>query len=99
MQHGKNTKNYKIINFQKFSGASNKIATAGLLRATEPWRFLRIIQIDINWISQKQIPHQFILSEIFQKVWLGGGGGVGSFTPEVEKGLRVSILIFAVNIP
>ena len=75
LQRGKNTKNmkiwtlYKIINFRKFSGASNKIATAGLPRAAEPWKLLRICQININWKSQKQIPHQFILSEILSGKW------------------------------
>ena len=61
---------YKTLNFQKFSGASNKIATAGLPRGPEPWKFLRICQKDINWNSQKHSPHQFILSEIFQNVWV-----------------------------
>ena len=70
LQRDKNTKNmklYKIINFRKFSGASNKTATAGLPRAAEPWRFLRICQIVINWKSQKHSSHQFMLSEIFEK--------------------------------
>ena len=52
---------YKIINFRKFSGASNKTVTAGLPRAAESWRFLRICQININWKSPKHSPHQFIV--------------------------------------
>ena len=83
---------YKIINFRKSSGTFNKIATAGLLRAAEPWRFLRICQIVINWKWQKHSPHQFILSEIFQKVWVEKG--LGSFHPppppsEVDIGLNI----------
>ena len=39
---------YKLINFWKYWGASNKIATAGLPRAAEPWRSFRICQIDAN---------------------------------------------------
>ena len=75
---------YKIINFRKFS--NNKIATAGFPRAAEPWRFLRICQIDINWKSQKHSPHQFILFWNFSKCLSGvEGGGGGSLTPpEVE---------------
>ena len=61
---------HKIINFWKFSSVSNKIASARLPRAAEPWKFLRICQIDINWKSQKHNPHQFILSEISQKAWV-----------------------------
>ena len=61
LQRGKNTKNMKFVqNYRlpKFSGPSNKIATAGLPRAAEPWRFLRICQIDINWKSLKHNPHR-----------------------------------------
>ena len=36
---------YKIIEFQKISGASNKIATAEPPRAVEPWTFLRILKV------------------------------------------------------
>ena len=91
LQCSKKTKNMKFIQnykFQKFSGASNKIATAGLLRTTEPWRFLRICQIDINWKSQKHNPHQFILSEIFQKV-LVGGSFTPPLSPQEEIGLKL----------
>ena len=81
---------YKIINFRKFSGASNKIATAGLPRAAEPWRFLWICQIDINWKLQKYSPHQFILSEIFQ-VWVAWGGSLTP-PPPPRSGNRVNTI-------
>ena len=86
---------YKIINFRKSSGTSNKIATAGLPRAAEPWRFLRICQIDINWKSQKHSPHQFILCEIVQKVWVGGGGcvcvGGGGLVLPTEEEIELTL--------
>ena len=65
---------YKIINFRKFSGASNKTATGGLLIAAEPWKFLRKCQTDINWKLQKWSQHQFMLSGICQNDLVGGGG-------------------------
>ena len=81
---------YKIINFRKFSHASKKIATARLLRAAEPWKFLRICETDINWKSQKHSPHRFILSDVFQIVWVGEGGVIlPPAPPELEIGLTL----------
>ena len=69
LKRGKNTKNMEFvqnISFQKCSGASNKIATAKLPRAAEPWKYLRICQIDINWK---------------QKIW-GWGGNFNPSNPQ-----------------
>ena len=86
---------YKIINFREFSGASNKIATAGLPRAAEPWRLLRICQIDINWKVAKTQPTPVYTFWNFWKSLNGGVvGGVGVVLPplppppKVEIGLR-----------
>ena len=75
LRRGKNTKIwnfYKFKNFRKFSGASNTIATIGLPRAAETWKFLRVFQMDGNWKWQKHSLHQFILPEFFQSVWVSG---------------------------
>ena len=90
-----------MINFPKLLGASNKIATAGLPRATEPWIFFRICQTDIKYkLKVKKIhPTQIYAFWNFSKSlsWGGDGGGGGVLAPlpphpsEVEIGLNTAI--------
>ena len=83
LQRGKNTKNMKFVqNYRlpKIFRSFQQIATAGFPRAAEPWRFLRICQIDINWKSQKTQPTPVYTFWNFSKSLSGGGGGWGSFT-------------------
>ena len=95
LQRGKNTKNMKFVqnykfHFQVLPTNFQVLATAGFPRAAEPWKFLRIYQIDINWKLQKHSRHQFILSEIFQKVWLGGRVILPPPPPLPRSGNRVN---------
>ena len=69
-----------MINFRKFAGVSNKIATAGLPRAAEPWKFLRICQID-KIESHTNTAHTSLYFLKFFKKFECGGGGLEFYSP------------------
>ena len=93
LQCGKNTKNMKFLQNYKFPNIFRCFQQNIHCRTSEGYRTLKNTQSMSNRYKLKVTktqPHQFILSEIFQKVWVGGGGG--SFRslpppPKVEMGL------------
>ena len=68
LQRGKNAKNMKLVQKYEFAKIFRCFQQNSHCRTSQICRTLRISQIDINWKSQKHSPHQFIVSEIFQKV-------------------------------
>ena len=75
LQRGKNTENKKFVQNYKFPKIFRSFQQNSHCQTSESCRTLKISQSISNRYKLKVAktqPQQFILSEIFQKVWVGG---------------------------